>query len=96
MQGNDVRVAKCREDLDFAVQVLLELLVQSLELDRLDGNDLPIVLRSEVYVSVLPASKGYSGGCESATRGHRGLAASCGDGTCMLWCFSGFSNASDW
>lgn len=38
MQGNDVWVSEVLEDLDFAVQILLQLLVQSGELDGFDGD----------------------------------------------------------
>jgi len=39
MEGNDVRVAKLLEDLDFAIQIVLELFVQSPKLDRFDSNE---------------------------------------------------------
>jgi hypothetical protein len=38
MEGDDVGMAEGLEDLDLAVEVLLELLVQAGELDRLDRD----------------------------------------------------------
>ena len=35
-EGNDVRMVKAFEDLDFGVEVLLQLLVEFREIDRLD------------------------------------------------------------
>ena len=39
MEGNDVGMAEPLEDLDLAVEVFLQLLVQAGELDRLDGDE---------------------------------------------------------
>jgi len=39
MEGNNMRMPESFEDLDLAIEVLLELLVQSCELHRLDGNE---------------------------------------------------------
>lgn len=41
MQGDDMGMSQGLEDLDLAVEVLSELLVEAPELDALDGNDLP-------------------------------------------------------
>lgn len=38
MEGNNVRVAKSLEDLNFSIQVFFELLVKTLELHGFDGN----------------------------------------------------------
>lgn len=38
MKGNDVRMPQGLEDLDFAIEIFLEFLIQSLKLDRFDGN----------------------------------------------------------
>lgn len=37
MQGNNVRMSKCFEYLDFAVEIFLELLIESFEIDGFDG-----------------------------------------------------------
>ncbi len=38
VQGDDVRVTERLEDLDLAIEILFELLVQTSEFDRLDGD----------------------------------------------------------
>lgn len=38
MEGDDMGMSKGLENLDFAVEVLPELLVQSFKLDRFDGD----------------------------------------------------------
>jgi hypothetical protein len=38
-QGNDVGVVEALEDLDLAVEVVLELAVELREIDRLDGDE---------------------------------------------------------
>ena len=44
-EGNDVRMVKAFEDLDFGVEVLLQLLVEFREIDRLDCYESPCSLQ---------------------------------------------------
>ena len=48
VEGNDVGMAEPLEDLDLAVEIFLELLVQAGELDRLDGDEGARVLYNDM------------------------------------------------
>ena len=63
MQGDDMGMSQGLEDLDLAVEVLSELLVEAPELDALDGNDLPRFLLDDTVSRCLVIDGPLCGRC---------------------------------
>lgn len=51
MEGDDMGMSKSLEDLDFAVEILPELLVQSFKLDGFDGDGSSSFLYNKANIS---------------------------------------------